>query len=105
MRISAARGRCATVGGLDLDYPGFDWHLQPKPPTSLELKNIGAPYMEHLIEKFGPERHMFESNFPIDKRNFSYTVVWNSFKLLARGYSPTERAALFHDSACRVYRL
>lgn len=101
--------RCANVvvklGGLGLDYPGFDWHLQPRPPTSVELKDVSAPYMEHLIEKFGPARCMFESNFPIDKHNFSYTVVWNSFKLLTKGYSPAERAELFHDTASRVYRL
>jgi L-fuconolactonase len=101
--------RCSNVvvklGGLGLDYPGFDWHKNPKPPTSVELKDASAPYMEHLIEKFGPSRCMFESNFPIDKHNFSYTVVWNAFKLLTKDYSPSERANLFHDTASRVYRL
>ena len=108
-RDTAELARCDNVvvklGGLGLDYPGFDWHSQPRPPTSTELRNVSAPYMEHLIEKFGPARCMFESNFPIDKHNFSYTVVWNSFKLLTRGYSLAERAALFHDTASRVYRL
>ncbi len=48
---------------------------------------------------------MFESNFPVDKQSFSYGVVWNSFKRITRGFSPAERAALFHDTAARVYRL
>jgi predicted TIM-barrel fold metal-dependent hydrolase len=108
-RDTAELARCENVvvklGGLGLDYPGFDWHAQPMPPTSEELKAVSAPYMEHLIEKFGPSRCMFESNFPIDKHNFSYTVVWNAFKLLTQGYAKAERAALFHDTACRVYRL
>ena len=48
---------------------------------------------------------MFESNFPVDKLSCSYTVLWNSFKLLSKGYSPDERAALFYGTAARVYRL
>jgi len=48
---------------------------------------------------------MFESNFPVDKVSFSYTVMYNAFKRLSKGYSAAERAAMFHDTAARVYRL
>jgi predicted TIM-barrel fold metal-dependent hydrolase len=48
---------------------------------------------------------MFESNFPVDKLSFSYGVLWNSFKRLTESFSAEERAALFHDTAARVYRL
>jgi len=48
---------------------------------------------------------MFESNFPVDKASTSYTVLWNAFKRLSQGFSESERAALFHDTASRVYRL
>jgi predicted TIM-barrel fold metal-dependent hydrolase len=48
---------------------------------------------------------MFESNFPVDKVSCAYRVLWNSFKLLAAGCSAAEKAALFHDTAVRVYRL
>jgi predicted TIM-barrel fold metal-dependent hydrolase len=61
--------------------------------------------LEHTIERFGPDRCMFESNFPVDKLSCSYTVLWNSFKLLTKGYSADERKAMFHDTAARVYRL
>lgn len=105
MELARCENVVVKLGGLGLDYPGFDWYTRPKPPTSQELKSASAPYMEHLIEKFGPSRCMFESNFPIDKHNFSYTTVWNAFKLLTQSYSTAERAQLFHDTACRVYRL
>ena len=59
----------------------------------------------YAIEKFGPRRAMFESNFPVDKLSCSYTVLWNSFKLLSKGFSADERAALFRGTAERVYRL
>jgi predicted TIM-barrel fold metal-dependent hydrolase len=48
---------------------------------------------------------MFESNFPVDKMSFSYGVLWNSFKRMTESFSVGERAALFHDTAVRVYRL
>jgi predicted TIM-barrel fold metal-dependent hydrolase len=57
------------------------------------------------MECFGPERCMFESNFPVDKASVSYGVLWNAFKKLAAGCSESEKAALFHDTATRVYRL
>jgi L-fuconolactonase len=48
---------------------------------------------------------MFESNFPVDKGSCSYSVLWNAFKRISRGYSADERAALFRGTAARVYRL
>ena len=48
---------------------------------------------------------MFESNFPVDKVSYSYNVMYNAFKLLSKDYSANERAAMFHDTAARVYRV
>jgi predicted TIM-barrel fold metal-dependent hydrolase len=54
---------------------------------------------------FGPDRGMFESNFPPDGVSSSYAVLWNAFKRLAAGYSADEKAKLFSGTAKRVYRL
>ncbi len=64
-----------------------------------------SPYYLFCVEKFGPERCMFESNFPVDKVSGSYTVLWNAFKRVAKGFSASELGSLFHDTAVRVYRL
>lgn len=64
-----------------------------------------APYFLWCIEQVGVNRCMFESNFPNDKQSFSYTNLWNAFKRLSKGFSRSERAALFHDTAVKVYRL
>ena len=48
---------------------------------------------------------MFESNFPVDKQSCSYQVLWNAFKKIADGFSPADKAALFHDTAARFYRV
>ena len=95
----------AKLGGLAMPVNGFGWHKREAPPGSEELAAQQKPYVMHMIEQFGPERCMFESNFPVDKASVSYTVLWNAFKRLAAGFSEDEKAALFHDTAARVYRL
>jgi predicted TIM-barrel fold metal-dependent hydrolase len=93
------------LGGLGMPLCGFDWSERDLPPSSAELAEAMAPYFLCCIERFGVDRCMFESNFPVDKVSYSYTVMWNAFKRLSGGFSPGERAALFHDTAARVYRL
>jgi len=93
------------LGGLGMPRSGFGWYKQATPPSSAEVAKAVAPYYNCCIEQFGVDRCMFESNFPIDKISFSYTVLWNALKRLSKDFSPQERAALFHDTAVKVYRL
>jgi predicted TIM-barrel fold metal-dependent hydrolase len=95
----------AKLGGLNMDVNGYGWEHRAKPPTSTELAEATRRYFDYAIEKFGPSRCMFESNFPVDKLSCSYTVLWNSFKLLAKGFSADEKAAMFRGTAERVYRI
>ena len=93
------------LGGIGMPRTGFDWHERDEPVGSKELAGSMAPFIEYCIEQFGPERSMFESNFPVDKVSYSYHVMYNAFKRISAGYSETERAAMFHDTAVRVYRI
>jgi predicted TIM-barrel fold metal-dependent hydrolase len=93
------------LGGLGSIRNGFGWQDREKPPISIELAKAWAPYFNWCIEKFGPRRCMFESNFPMDRRSCSYTVLWNAFKRVTKSYSINEKHALFHDTAAHVYRL
>ena len=93
------------LGGVGQLRFGFDWHARAKPIGSEELADSLSPLMSYCIEQFGPQRCMFESNFPVDKISYSYKVAYNAFKRLSKGYSATERAAMFHDNAVRVYKL
>jgi predicted TIM-barrel fold metal-dependent hydrolase len=95
----------AKLGGINMEVNGFGWHEKPRPPSSQALADATRHYYDFTIEKFGVDRCMFESNFPVDMVTCSYTVLWNSFKRLTSGYSAAERAKLFHDTAARVYRL
>ena len=93
------------LGGLAMDINGFDLHKEPLPPSSGECARLWRPYIETAIELFGPDRCMFESNFPVDKGAVAYPVVWNAFKRIASGASAEEKAKLFHDTAAKVYRI
>jgi len=93
------------LGGFGMPFYGFGWSSLDKPPGSAELAKSIRPYVDFCIDRFGVDRCMFESNFPVDKVSFSYTVMWNAYKRLTSGFSPAERAALFRDTAGRVYKL
>ena len=103
--IAACPNVVVKVGGLGNTISGFDWHQRPLPPTSTELAKTMAPYYLFCIEQFGANRCMFESNFPVDKASYSYTVLWNAFKRITRDFSKSELTALFHDTAAKAYRL
>jgi predicted TIM-barrel fold metal-dependent hydrolase len=75
------------------------------PLTSTDLADEWRGPILAVIEQFGPERCFFESNFPVDKAACSYVTLWNAFKRIAAGASPSEKAALFSQTARRVYRL
>ena len=95
----------AKLGGLNMFVNGYFWQDKPKPPNSKELCEATRRYFEYTIEKFGVDRCLFESNFPVDKLSCSYVVCWNSFKRLTSNYSLDEKAKLYHDNAKRIYKL
>ena len=93
------------LGGVGSLRSGYDWHERTVKPSSQELAQILRPYLDHCIEKFGVERCMFESNFPVEKASNTYVNLWNAFKRITEKFTAGERAALFHDTAARVYRI
>jgi L-fuconolactonase len=103
--IAKCENVVAKLGGLAMPDNGFGWHQAERPPTSDEFVARQERYYRHTIECFGPERCMFESNFPVDRMSLSYPVLWNGFKKIAAAFSPSERDAMFFGTAARVYRL
>jgi predicted TIM-barrel fold metal-dependent hydrolase len=93
------------LGGLAMRLLGYDFHERRLPPSSEEAAAAWRPYIETCIEAFGPERGMFESNFPPDKGQCSYQVIFNAFKRIAAPYSEAEKTALFSKTAAEFYRL
>jgi predicted TIM-barrel fold metal-dependent hydrolase len=93
------------LGGIGMPMFGSQWYRDGGNAT---IEQVAAEWSEPIrfcIDTFGPDRCMFESNFPVDKISMSYATLWAAFDAISAGYSPSERDALFHDTAVRAYRL
>ena len=93
------------LGGLGMPRYDFGWEKRPSPVGSVELAEAMSIYFTYCINKFSPYRCLCESNFPVDKNTYSYNILWNAFKRLTKQYSKSERAAMLHDTAVKVYKL
>jgi L-fuconolactonase len=94
------------LGGIGMDSQfGMGWSKQPLPPTSDAVVAWWGDDIRFCIDTFGPDRCLFESNFPVDRWAVGYSVLWNAFQKIAAPYSEAEQAALFLGTAERVYRI
>lgn len=90
--LAARANVAAKISGLGMFIP--DWSVD-------DLR----PYVLGTIEAFGVERCMFASNFPVDRLFASFDAIFSAFTDIASDFAESERRALFHDNAARVYRL
>jgi predicted TIM-barrel fold metal-dependent hydrolase len=74
-------------------------------PSSDALVAATERYFHHAINCFGPDRCMFESNFPVDRSAATYRVLWNAFKKIAAHYDDREQNAMLSANSIRHYRL
>ncbi len=103
--IAACENVIAKLGGLAMPDNGFGWDHRDTPPTSDEFVEAQSRYYLHAIECFGPERCMFESNFPVDKWSLSYHVLYNGLKKIVKDFPEDDKYHMFYGTAARVYRL
>lgn len=101
--IAECPNTIAKLGGLAMPDNGFDFHMQTAPPSSDQVVDLQARYYMHTIDAFGPERCMFESNFPVDRVSMPYGTYWNAMKKLADSYSEAAQTQMFRGTAERVY--
>ena len=91
------------LGGIGMSVMGGDWQRLDAPPSSETLAGYWRDHIGWIIDTFGVERCMFESNFPVDRETCNYVVLWNAFKRIAADASPAEKAGLFAGTAKAVY--
>ncbi|WP_158637690.1 amidohydrolase family protein [Novosphingobium taihuense] len=94
-------GVLASIHGLDeirQKTCGEHW-------TGPALAEHLAPWLDHLVCSFGPERCLFESNFPIDKAHCDFATIVEAFSLAFGGLGPSERNAIFAGNAARIYKI
>ena len=63
------------------------------------------PFVECVLEAFGPERLMFGSDYPVCLLAASYERVLESFQEILRELKDAERDRIFSENAERFYRL
>jgi predicted TIM-barrel fold metal-dependent hydrolase len=105
----AALAACPNVvlklGGMAMSVSGWNWHKRDSALRSEEYASHHARWFHAAIEMFGPDRCMYESNFPVDGVSISYNNLWNAFKIISDVYNDQEKDRLFFNTASRVYRL
>jgi L-fuconolactonase len=63
------------------------------------------PYVDYVLEIFGPNRVLFGSDWPVCLLAASYQRVFDAAREALSELSPTESSAVFGDTATEVYRL
>lgn len=90
--------------------------LAARPNVAIKLSGFGMfepgwtldtlrPLVLTAIECFGPERAMFGSNFPVDGLMRRYAAIWDAYDRITADVGVAARAALFHGTAERIYRI
>lgn len=86
------------------------------PNVSVKLSGLGTfahrcatdlwrPVVEETVALFGAGRCMFGSNFPVEKLWTSYAQLLDVMAECLAGLTARDRAAVWHDTAARIYRL
>lgn len=93
------------LSGLGMRLSSFGFDEAATPPSSEDLAAAWKPWVMTALDRFGPSRCMWGSNFPVDKGSYSYGIGLNAFKLLAANASGDERHDIFWRTAARHYGL
>ncbi len=86
------------------------------PQVAVKISGLGRPgrrwtveanrdVVETVLELFGIERCLFASNWPVDTLVGDYATIMGGFAQITERLPAADRVRLFHDNACRIYRI
>ncbi len=101
--------------GLALWRAGLE-RLAALPNVALKISGLGMSatgwnteqsrgLVREALERFGPGRCLFGSNFPVDRLMIDYDTPWQVFREAIAEFSEDEQRALLAGNAERVYRI
>jgi predicted TIM-barrel fold metal-dependent hydrolase len=90
--LAACDNVVAKISGFGM----VDWHW-----SEASIR----PFVLETIDRFGVDRVMFGSNFPVDRLYSTFDTLYGAFESIVAGFSESETAKLFYDNAIRVYRI
>jgi L-fuconolactonase len=73
----------------------------PGPADAATLR----PWVEHILDRFGTDRVLYGSDWPVCELAGGYPAVWKATGELLAPLGASERAAVLGNTARRVYRL
>jgi L-fuconolactonase len=63
------------------------------------------PYVDHVIECFGPDRILYGGDWPVSELAGGYLQWLATLDWATAGFSPDDKRKLFRDNAVKAYRL
>jgi predicted TIM-barrel fold metal-dependent hydrolase len=94
-------GRLAQCKNLVCKVSGIVAGARPKTWTADDL----APFVNHVLDSFGPERVMFGGDWPVCTLRATYQQWVDALKAIVRNRPADHQRKLFHDNAVRFYGL
>jgi len=104
-RLAQCGNVTVKFGGLGMALSGLDLGGHDRPRGPAALAQLWKPWFDRLLEVFGAERMMLESNAPADRVRYPFAWGWQAFRLLLEPHGPEVQRALCSETALRVYRL
>ncbi len=68
-------------------------------------RNELRPYIDQVIECFGPDRILYGGDWPVSELAGSYLQWLATLDWATAGFSPADKRKLFRDNAVKAYRL
>jgi L-fuconolactonase len=91
----------AKVPNLVCKFSGLVTEADHRHWTTAQLR----PYVDHLIETFGPSRLLFGGDWPVAKLASGYVRWIDTARELVAGLSGAEQELIFQRNAERIYRI
>jgi predicted TIM-barrel fold metal-dependent hydrolase len=73
-------------------------------PLRSMAADVLAPWVEYVIDAFGPDRCVFGSNFPVDGMHGTLDALYTAYSTVTAGLDGEDRDKLFAANAERIYR-
>jgi len=93
------------LSGMFMPIIGWSLHQTLAEPSISEIVDKLQPLVEFTIAKFGVDRCMFASNFPMDKVSLSYRQLYDVYTEMVQDYSIDDQKKLFAKNARRLYKM
>lgn len=93
--------RAAEYPNVYAKISGLNTAADPENWSAEDLK----PYIDYAIEKFGADRLMFGSDWPVANLAGDYAKVWEETNKALSGYPPEVTRKILGETAAKFYRI